>query len=56
MANWPRYTILRGKVIWANGELKGQVRDGKYLKRGPSHFGKGTTARTVQMKRGAQWL
>lgn len=34
--NWPRYTIARGKVMWANGQLLGKVRDGKYLKRGKS--------------------
>lgn len=31
--NWPRYTILRGKIAWAEGELLGSPEDGKYLKR-----------------------
>ncbi|VEU20124.1 DEKNAAC100991 [Brettanomyces naardenensis] len=36
--NWPRYSILRGKVVWDrdNGGLKEVVPEGKYLKRGRS--------------------
>ena len=34
--SWPRYTILRGKVVWDrdNGGLVGKMGDGKFLKRG----------------------
>lgn len=33
--NWPRYTILRGKVVWNrdNGGYVGKRGDGKYLER-----------------------
>ncbi|KAI9710960.1 MAG: hypothetical protein M1820_002397 [Bogoriella megaspora] len=33
--SWPRYTILRGKIIWDrdNGGIVGEMGDGKYLKR-----------------------
>ncbi|KAL2825835.1 hypothetical protein BDW59DRAFT_161501 [Aspergillus cavernicola] len=36
--NWPRYTILRGKVVWNRDEggVVGGVGDGGYLKRGRS--------------------
>ncbi|OQU98893.1 hypothetical protein CLAIMM_04605 [Cladophialophora immunda] len=36
--NWPRYTILRGKVVWDrdNGGLTGSKGDGVYLKRAKS--------------------
>ncbi|KAL4966995.1 hydantoinase/dihydropyrimidinase family protein [Aspergillus stella-maris] len=36
--NWPRYTILRGKVVFDrdNGGIKGVKGDGAYLKRGRS--------------------
>lgn len=34
-ANWPRYTILRGQVVWDRdqGGLAGKMGDGKYIKR-----------------------
>lgn len=34
--NWPRYTILRGKVVWDrdNDGLLGKIGDGAFLKRG----------------------
>lgn len=34
--NWPRYTFLRGKKVWDrdDGGVVGDVRDGKFLKRG----------------------
>ncbi|KAJ0423188.1 hypothetical protein BJY00DRAFT_278874 [Aspergillus carlsbadensis] len=37
-ANWPRYTILRGKVVWNRDEggILGKKSDGAYLKRGRS--------------------
>ncbi|CEL03866.1 Putative Dihydropyrimidinase [Aspergillus calidoustus] len=36
--NWPRYTILRGKVVWNRDEggILGEKSDGGYLKRGRS--------------------
>ncbi|KAI5207612.1 D-hydantoinase [Aureobasidium subglaciale] len=54
--NWPRYTILRGKVIWAEGELTGKAYDGEYLKRGPSYFGKGASKRPIDSRKTATWL
>lgn len=40
--NWPRYTILRGKVVWDrdNGGLLGKMGDGVFLKRGRSTLSK----------------
>lgn len=54
--NWPRYTILRGKVVWANGEIKGKPRDGQYLKRGPSQLSKGLPGRNKDPRSVAAWL
>lgn len=54
--NWPRYTILRGKVIWAHGELKGKPYDGEYLRRGPSYFGMGVKSSRVDSRKTATWL
>lgn len=36
--NWPRYTVLRGDVVWDrdNGGITGTLGSGKYLKRGSS--------------------
>ncbi|KAI8253102.1 Dihydropyrimidinase [Colletotrichum sp. SAR 10_98] len=40
--NWPRYTILRGKVVWDrdNGGLLGKMGDGNFLRRGKSTLSK----------------
>ncbi|KAL1955612.1 hypothetical protein VTO42DRAFT_8415 [Malbranchea cinnamomea] len=40
--NWPRYTILRGKVVWDrnNGGIVGQKGNGHFLKRGFSTLSK----------------
>lgn len=40
--NWPRYTILRGQVVWDrdNGGIKGEKGDGRFLKRGLSTLSK----------------
>lgn len=54
--NWPRYTILRGKVMWANGELKGKTRDGEYLKRGSSLLGGGMPGAVKDPRRVPYWL
>lgn len=34
--NWPRLTVLRGKIVWDrdNGGVVGDVKDGRFLKRG----------------------
>jgi len=36
--NWPKYTVLRGKVVWDrdNGGVVGESTYGDYIKRGPS--------------------
>jgi dihydropyrimidinase len=54
--NWPRYTILRGSVVWANGEVKGRCGAGKYLKRGPSQLGRTYPANMVDPRNVAHWL
>ncbi|KAJ6580772.1 putative aminohydrolase [Mycena capillaripes] len=54
--NWPRYTILRGKMVWANGVLLGKPRDGQYLKRGPNQLGKGVAHFKKDPRRVASWL
>ncbi|KZT21895.1 Metallo-dependent hydrolase [Neolentinus lepideus HHB14362 ss-1] len=40
--NWPRWTILRGNVVWDrdNGGVVGKMGDGKYLRRGRSTLSK----------------
>ncbi|KAI5478105.1 aminohydrolase [Pseudohyphozyma bogoriensis] len=55
-SNWPRYTILRGKVMWANGELKGKAGDGQYLKRGPSLMGQKSPGKPLDPRRVPLWL
>ncbi|CAI7665099.1 unnamed protein product [Penicillium pancosmium] len=55
-SNWPRYTILRGKIIWANGEIVGKVQDGKYVKRGPSLLSQGLPRADRDPRRVASWL
>ncbi|KAJ6465222.1 putative aminohydrolase [Mycena vitilis] len=54
--NWPRYTISRGKVVWANGVLSGKPRDGQYLKRGPNQLGKGVAYFKKDVRKVATWL
>ena len=34
--NWPRYTLLRGKIIFSEGSILGQQGYGQFVKRGPS--------------------
>ena len=34
--NWPRYTILRGQVIYGEGKVIGKKGQGQFLKRGKS--------------------
>lgn len=34
--NWPRYTVLRGEVIYEEGKVIGRKGDGAFLKRGKS--------------------
>jgi dihydropyrimidinase len=54
--NWPRYTILRGKVMWANGKILGKVRDGEYVKRGPSQLGSVSPRQDRDPRQVADWL
>ena len=50
VGNWPRYTILRGKVVWDKSKgIVGSVGDGEYLKRGK---GEVLTGRTGNLPRG----
>ncbi|KAL9073042.1 MAG: hypothetical protein Q9157_004882 [Trypethelium eluteriae] len=48
--SWPRYTILRGNVVWDrdNGGLIGKMGDGKYLKRGKGQILNGRTGNPVK--------
>ncbi|GAA6048769.1 hypothetical protein JCM3770_003956 [Rhodotorula araucariae] len=55
-SNWPRYTILRGKVMWANGELKGSAGDGQYLRRSESLFGKKVPGPKLDPARVPVWM
>lgn len=48
--NWPRYTLLRGKVMYAEGKIVGSMKDGRFLRRGPSQL------RTGQMIEESKWL
>jgi dihydropyrimidinase len=47
--NWPRYTLLRGKVVWDrdNGGVVGNVMDGKFLRRGKGKIVVGKTGGEV---------
>jgi len=47
--NWPRYTILRGEVVWNrdNGGIVGNVLHGKFLKRGKGKIVVGKTGGVV---------
>jgi len=36
MLNWPRYTLIRGQVVWRDGEIVGKKGFGKFVKRGRS--------------------
>ncbi|KAJ5389411.1 uncharacterized protein N7496_000479, partial [Penicillium cataractarum] len=56
LVNWPRYTILRGKVMWANGKVVGKVRDGQYVKRGPSQLSHKSPRTDQDPYRVANWL
>ena len=48
--NWPRYTILRGEIIWDQEKgILGEKGFGQYLKRGP---GETLTGRTGNIPRG----
>lgn len=55
-SNWPRYTILRGKVLWEEGKLKDVPKSGAFVKRGPSALFVNTEGRRKDIRRTAQWL
>ncbi|PCG90710.1 Hydantoinase/dihydropyrimidinase [Penicillium occitanis (nom. inval.)] len=40
VSNWPRYTLVRGEVVWDrdNGGVVGRKGYGEFIKRGPSAF------------------
>lgn len=54
--NWPRYTILRGKVMWKEGVLLGSPGDGQFTKRTASYFRDRTQTSKKDPRRVAQWL
>ncbi|EMD00881.1 hypothetical protein BAUCODRAFT_187843 [Baudoinia panamericana UAMH 10762] len=50
VGNWPRYTILRGQVVWDQAKgILGKLQYGQYLKRGK---GEVLTGRTGNLPRG----
>jgi len=54
--NWPRYTILRGKVLWKEGELADdEQKTGHFVKRGPSQLHV-AASRLKDKRRVAEWL
>jgi len=56
-SNWPRYTILKGKVVWAEGQLLGTPNDGTYLKRTTSQLTTSAVKSIANDKRRvATWL
>lgn len=48
--NWPRFTLLRGKMMFAEGKVVGDMSDGKFVRRGKSTL----PAPRAAMK--TQWL
>lgn len=55
--NWPRYTIMRGKVVWDNGKLVGSPQHGQYLRREASQMTQGAVQSiTADRRRTATWL
>jgi dihydropyrimidinase len=42
--------------MWAEGKLLGKPRDGKFIKRGPSLFGKKTPGLPLDPRRVPTWL
>ncbi|KAI2708462.1 hypothetical protein CBS147332_6523 [Penicillium roqueforti] len=54
--NWPKYTILRGNIVWADGEVQGKPGDGKYLKRGPSQLSRSFSKTSADPRYVASWL
>lgn len=55
--NWPRYTIIRGKIVWAEGRLFGSPKDGEYLKRQASQLTMSAVKSIANDKRRvATWL
>jgi len=36
--NWPRYTLLRGKVAFSEGKVIGSMKDGKFVRRSTSQL------------------
>ena len=50
VGNWPRYTVLRGQVVWDKAKgIVGKIQYGQYLKRGK---GEVLTGRTGNIPRG----
>ena len=59
VANWPRWTLLRGEVKWDRdgGGIVGKPSDGRFLKRGPGQVLVGRTGqRVVGMREGERHL
>lgn len=38
LGNWPRFTLLRGEIVWKEGKIVGKKGFGRYVKRGKSRI------------------
>lgn len=60
VGNWPRYTLLRGEIVWDQSKgIVGRMGDGQYLKRGKGQIltGKlGNTPRGMKPGEREYWL
>ena len=55
-SNWPRFTLLRGKVVWSEGKLVGSAKDGQYLKRDTNRYVADHPMPSEDPRRVADWL
>lgn len=55
-ANWPRYTVQRGRVLYREGQLMDlETKGGRFIKRGPSQLHV-VDPRQRDRRRVASWL
>ncbi|PWN21444.1 aminohydrolase [Microstroma glucosiphilum] len=56
LSNWPRYTMVRGKLIWSNGKIVGQLSHGNFVKRGPNSLHQRPQPFGTDLRNVATWL
>jgi dihydropyrimidinase len=58
VTNWPRYTVVRGKVVWDGDQqaIVGSLGDGQFVARGPSQLFSQYEGRADDSRRTARWL